>query len=180
MANSICSNVVGRGSIVLMARIVGGAGVAIRSLDVLTIEYSVYEVDPFWPEQLTVMRGHCAEPLSARDVLFDSPQVGDGWDLDDVGYNFRHEIKLMQGHPFANWKHSYEAVYQLTLCNGRRADIRFKIRRSMQGLPPPRSLREWLPHCARATLSRPCSFGPSPQGGGSMTAHIASSIRSQQ
>src|SRR5688500_2252814 len=26
----------------------------------------------------------------------------------------------------------------------------------------PESLRDGLPHCARATLGRPCSFGPSP------------------
>ena len=34
------------------------------------------------------------------------------------------------------------------------------------GWPPPsRSLRERLPHCARATLGRPCSFGPVPAEG---------------
>lgn len=34
------------------------------------------------------------------------------------------------------------------------------------GLPPPCLLRNTLPHCARATLGCPCSFSPSPQGGG--------------
>jgi hypothetical protein len=128
MANSVFSKAVGRGSIVLMARIVDSAGVAIRPSDVVAIEYSAYEVDAFWPEQRQVMRGHRAVPLVVRYALFDSPQVGCGWDVDDVGYNFRHVFRFEREHPFSNAEHGYEVMYQLTLCNGRRAGVRFRLR----------------------------------------------------
>jgi hypothetical protein len=36
-------------------------------------------------------------------------------------------------------------------------------------ITPPSSHRDQLPHCARATLGRPCSFGPSPSRGGDRT-----------
>jgi hypothetical protein len=129
--------VVGRGSIVLMARIVDSTGVAIRSSDVVAIEYSVFEVDAFWPEQRQVMRGHRAVPLVVRDVLFES---------------------------------------------GRRTDVQFKLRCSaLQNPLPVRYASDYrtATNAARrcpATLSRPCSFGPSPQGGGSMSAHPASGV----
>ena len=137
MAMSICSKEVGRGLAVLMARIVDSDGVAIRPSDVSAIEYSVYELDPFWPEQLSVMRGHRAVRLDVGDVLFDSLQVGRCWGIDDVGYNFRHEIQLVQERPVSNAEYGYEVLYQLTLCNGRRTSVRFKLRSLHRETPSP-------------------------------------------
>jgi hypothetical protein len=124
-ANGICGKALASGSIVFMARIVDGAGAAIRPLDVIGLEYSAYEVDPFWPEQLTVMRGHHAVPLAARDVLFDSPLVGRFWSLDDVGYNFRHELMLESREPWPNSEHRFEVAFQLTMVKGGRSIVRF-------------------------------------------------------
>ncbi|HEX2475506.1 MAG TPA: hypothetical protein VHK01_12210 [Lacipirellulaceae bacterium] len=148
-ANGICNRTVAGGSIVLMARIVDGAGAAIRPSDVVAIEYSACEVDPFWPEQLTVVRGHHAVPLDTRDVLLDSPQVGRFWSLDDVGYNFRHELTFDSRERSPSAEQRFEVVYQLTMKNGSRTTVRFKLRCSMAGEPPPQ---------------------PSPQGGGSLSA----------
>jgi hypothetical protein len=118
------------GSIVVMARIVDGAGAAIRPLDMRAIDYSVYEVDPYWPEQLTAVRGHRAVPLAVQDVFFDSPQVGRSWSVDDVGYNFRHEIRLGSEPLLPKIEQRYEVAYQLTLFNGRRTSVRFTLRHS--------------------------------------------------
>jgi hypothetical protein len=115
-----------------MARIVEGAGAAIRLSDVVAVEYSAYEVDPFWPEQLTALRGHRAVPLATRDVLFDSPQIGRFWTLDDVGYNFRHELAFDSGEMLANAEQRYEVTYQLTMATGGRMTVRFKLRCSMR------------------------------------------------
>lgn len=136
IANSICSEALASGSIVLMARIVDGAGTAIRPLDVRAIDYSVYEVDPYWPEQLSVTRGHRSERVNVRDVLFDSLRVGRCWSVDDVGYNFRHEIKFARPALSRN-DERYEVVYQLTLFNGHRIAVRFKLRCAVLGNPLP-------------------------------------------
>ncbi len=111
-----------------MARIVDRVGAAIRPPDVVAVEYSAYEVDPYWPEQLTVMRGHHAVPLATRDVLFDSPQVGRYWSLDDVGYNFRHELTFDCRERLPKAEQRFEVVYQLTMRNGCRTTVRFKLR----------------------------------------------------
>jgi hypothetical protein len=136
-ANGICSKALASGSIVLMARIVDGAGAAIRPSDVTALEYSAYEVDPFWPEQLTVLRGHHAVALAARDVLFDSPQVDSGWGVDDVGYNFRHEIKFAGDEPLQRARERIEVAYQLTFVSGRRTSVRFILQCSVLETPSP-------------------------------------------
>jgi hypothetical protein len=109
---------------------------------VVGIEYWVYEVDPFWPEQLTVMRGHRAVPLSARKVLFNSLQTGNGWGVDGVGYNFRHEIQLAREPSLPKSGQRYEVAHQLTLLKGCRTGVRFILRcaepeKPLPG-PPPR------------------------------------------
>jgi hypothetical protein len=128
MAMSICSKAVANRSIVLMARIVDGEGVAIRPLDVRAIECSVYEVDPYCPEQLTAVRGHRAVRLAARDVLFDSPRIGRSWSVDEVGYNFRHEIRLVRKPLLPRTELGYEIAYELTMIGGRRSTMRFSLR----------------------------------------------------
>jgi hypothetical protein len=131
-ANGMCGKALASGTIVLMARIVDAAGAAIRPSDVAAMEYSAYEVDPFWPEQLTVLRGHRAAPLATRGVLFDSPQVGRGWSLDDDGYNYRHELSFDCCERWPDTEQRFVVAYQLTMAGGGRATVRFKLRCSMR------------------------------------------------
>ena len=127
-ANGICCKALASWSIVLMARIVDAAGVALRPSDVIGLEYSAYEVDPFWPEQLTVLRGHHAVPLAAREVLLDSLRVGRFWSLDDVGHNFRHELTFDWRERSPNAEQRFEVAYRLTMVHGGRTTVRFKLR----------------------------------------------------
>jgi hypothetical protein len=135
--NGICGKTLASGSIALMARIVDSAGAGIRPSDVLAIEYSAYEIDPYWPEQLTVVRGHRAVPLAVPHVLFDWVQVGDGWGVDDMGYNFRHEIRFAGDEPLQGAGPRFEVAYQLTFVGGRRTSVRFKLRCSALDNPLP-------------------------------------------
>ena len=128
-ANGICSKRLASGSVVLMARIVDGDGMAIRRSEVIAVEYSLYEVDACWPEQLTAVRGGRAVPLAVGDVLFDSPQIGHFWSVDEVGYNFRHEVDFGWDQPLAKTGWCYEVVYQLTMTTGQTANVRFRIGR---------------------------------------------------
>jgi hypothetical protein len=116
------------GSAILMARILDGAGVAIRRSDVIAIEYSAYELDPCWPEQLTAICGHRAIALAVDEVLFDSPQVGRLWSLDDVGYNFRHEIHFGWDRVFPKAALRYEMRYELVSVSGEKTIVRFMLR----------------------------------------------------
>jgi hypothetical protein len=81
------------GLIVLLARLVDSAGVAIRPGDVAAMEYSIYRVDRdghFRREPISEI----ALQLNVDNVLFDAPQLDHVWRVDGVGYNFRHEIDL--------------------------------------------------------------------------------------
>jgi hypothetical protein len=137
IANGICSKALASGSIVLMARIVDGAGAPIRRSDVIAIEYSLYEIDPCWPEQYTVVRDHREVLLAARDLLFDSLQVGRLWSMDDVGYNFRHEFAVGFIPEFAEAGRRYEVAYQLTTADWRRTSVRFRFGSAVLGNPRP-------------------------------------------
>lgn len=130
-ANGICSKALASWSIVLMARIVDRAGATIRPLDVRAIEYSLCEVDPYWPAQLTALRSHRAVPLAVRDVLFDSLQDGRAWTVDDLGFNFRHEINFGADEPSSQAGCCYELVYRLTMKIGQTTTVRFLLGCSM-------------------------------------------------
>jgi hypothetical protein len=137
ITNGICGKALASGSIVLMARIVDGAGAAIRPLDVRAIEYSVYEVDPYWPELLSVTRGHRSVRVNVRDVLFDSLQVERSWSVDHVGYNFRHELTLDCRDPLSNAEQRFEVAYQVTMSNVGKSIVRFTLRCSILENPSP-------------------------------------------
>ena len=116
------------GSAVLMARIVDRAGVTIRRSDVLVIVYSIYEVDPCWPENWAAVAGHERVPLPVADVIFDTLQLGDPWTLDSVGYNFLHELDASEHPPFPRPSTHYEICYRLFPTNGQETIIRFQVR----------------------------------------------------
>jgi hypothetical protein len=71
-------------SIVLLARIVDGAGRPVRAADVVGIESSVWEVDSYMP-----IARIGANPF---EVILPSLVRGQSWTVDDVGYNFRHDL----------------------------------------------------------------------------------------
>jgi hypothetical protein len=127
-AHGICGSASKNGTVVLMARIVDGAGVAIRRLDIARIEYSIFELDSLWPEQLTVVFGHNVVPLVLNEVVFDSFQMDDLWAVDDVGYNFRHEIRGDTDGVWPKKGFRYEIRYEL-LASGKTTVVRFRLRR---------------------------------------------------
>jgi hypothetical protein len=71
-------------STVLLARILDGAGQPVRSADVVGIECSVWEVDSYMP----VARID-ANPF---EVVLPSLVRDQSWMVDDIGYNFRHDL----------------------------------------------------------------------------------------
>lgn len=102
-----------RGLAVLMARIVDLDGAAVRRADVESIWFSA--------------PGTAAVAINVDDVLFDALQNGGAWTLDDVGYNFRHEIgdEVPQ---IAARPRCFGLEYELTLSHGETTRLRFQVR----------------------------------------------------
>src|SRR5262245_35762238 len=76
-AKDMCGGVRTRESAVLMARVVDGAGVAVRCADVEAIRYAMHRVDAFWSRNdLLTAFGRGGIALDVCDVFFDSLQTG--------------------------------------------------------------------------------------------------------
>jgi hypothetical protein len=127
-ANDIYGTAFKNGSAVLMARIVDSEGVVIQTSGVSEIEYSVYELDPCRPDVLSVVAGHDGVALDAGDVMFDTLQTGGLWTVDEVGYNFRHEIDVSQDEAFPKAGTQYQVRYEISPSSGQKTIVRFQIR----------------------------------------------------
>jgi hypothetical protein len=127
-ANDIYGTAFKNGSAVLMARIVDSAGVVVQPSGIDEIEYSVLELDPCRPDVQTVVAGHDGVALDVGDVIFDSLQTGGLWTVDEVGYNFRHEIDVSQDEALPKAGAQYQVRYQFSPTDGQRTIVRFQLR----------------------------------------------------
>jgi hypothetical protein len=116
------------GSAVLMARIVDSAGDEVQQAGVTAIKYSIYELDQCRPDNLTVVTGHDGVSISVSNVVYDTLQTGGLWTLDEVGYNFRHEINVSSAEAFPKAGAQYQVRYELTPTAGQRTIVRFQLR----------------------------------------------------
>jgi hypothetical protein len=71
-------------SVVLLARILDAAGRPVRATDVVGIECTVRDVDSYMPGA-----GIDANPF---EVILPSLVRDQSWTVDDIGYNFRHDL----------------------------------------------------------------------------------------
>jgi hypothetical protein len=127
-ANDIYGTAFKNGSAVLMARIVDSDGENIEQASVSAIEYSVYELDPCRPDNLTVVTGHDGVTLDVSDVVFDTLQTGGLWTVDETGYNFRHEIDVTGSEAFPKAGTHYQVRYEITPVGGQKTIVRFQLR----------------------------------------------------
>ena len=123
-ATAKCGTTLQHGAAILMARLVDGGGAPIRPEHVHAIECSIFEVDPCWPNNLSIVPDYHAISLDVADVVFDSPQIGESWTVDEMGYNFRHEIACRHGQ-FPKTSFRYEVRYVFTIASGRQTVVRF-------------------------------------------------------
>ena len=116
------------GTAVLMARVVDGDGDEIEQADVSAVEYSVFELDPCRPDNLAVVPGHDQVSLTVSSVVYNTLQTGGLWTVDEVGYNFRHEINVSTAEAFPKAGAQYQVRYELTPTAGQRTIVRFQLR----------------------------------------------------
>lgn len=116
------------GTALLMARIVDSAGANVQQAGIAAIEYSILELDPCLPDQQTPVAGHDGVELDVEGVIFNALQTGGLWTVDDVGYNFRHEIDVTETEAFPKAGAQYQVRYQLTPTTGQKTIVRFQLR----------------------------------------------------
>ncbi len=125
----ICEAVFENGVAVLMARIVDSAGACIRPSQIELAVYCMRELDPCNPARSRAVRGHKAVRLDVDEVLRETLETGRLWDLDTVGYNFRHEIRPNRSGSFPKAGAQYEIRYAFLPRNHREpVIIRFHVR----------------------------------------------------
>jgi hypothetical protein len=128
LAKDIYGTAFKNGTAVLLARIVNSDGDEVQQADVSTVKYSVFEIDPCQPDNLTVVAGHDDVSLTVSDVIYDSLQTGGLWTVDSTGYNFRHEINVTSAEAFPKAGAQYQVRYELTPSAGQRTIVRFQLR----------------------------------------------------
>ena len=61
-------------------------------------------------------------------VIFNALQTGGLWTVDEVGYNFRHEINVSSSEAFPKAGVQYQVRYELTPTTGQKSIVRFQLR----------------------------------------------------
>jgi hypothetical protein len=115
-------------SIVLLARIVDGAGRPILPSQVATIEYSVLARGSCRSEYFATGSERLAADLTVSDVLSPMLVNDDSWSVDVAGYNFRHDIDL-GAHEFTPEVSGHvEVRYVFTQTDNTRSIVRFHLK----------------------------------------------------
>ncbi len=127
IAKDIYGTVFERGSAQLLARVIDSDGIPILIGDISTVQYTIYEADTCRLDQWTEVTGHVAVPLSANAVLFDTLQLGQPWDIDTVGYNFRHDLSVSTNEAFPNAGRIYQIRYEIQPTAGEVIILRFQV-----------------------------------------------------
>lgn len=116
-----------QGTVTLLARVVGADGQPVQPAEISTAEYSIYLLDDADPDSRSPVDGHSGVVLVPSDVLFDTLQHDALWDVDEVGYNFRHEPQVSQYPAFAVAGRRYLVEYRLLPGAGEVIVVRFRI-----------------------------------------------------
>jgi hypothetical protein len=108
-------------STLLLARIVDGAGRPIGPTDVRQLVCGVREIDSCWSGRLCV-------GVSPANAILPELVVDELWKVDDVGYNFRHDIGRLVNIVAALASGHMEVKYDFRFGDERRAEVRFYLR----------------------------------------------------
>ncbi len=128
IAKDILGSVFSNGSAVLLARVVDSQGLPVTQASVASVEYSIFALEVDDPLTLTAVVGHEAVTLDIADVIFDTLQNDAAWTLDEVGYNFRHEVDVTTNEAFPQVGRVYQIRYEMLPLSGQKIVFRFQVR----------------------------------------------------
>ena len=126
-ASDIHGVVFKNGSATLLARIVGSDGSLVTQAQIASADYTVYLLDENDPDAGTPVTGHADVALGVNLLIYDSLQNDDLWDVDALGYNFKHVLDISVHEAFATAGRSYRIVFRLTPTSGQVILVRFRV-----------------------------------------------------
>ncbi len=127
-AKDIQGTVFRNGTAVLLARIVDGHADAVNQASLASGSYTIFALTQDHPQVLTVVEGHEDVALDVEVVIFNSLQTDNGWTVDEVGYNFRHELDVSAEEAFSEAGRVYQVRYELVPVTGQKIVFRFQLR----------------------------------------------------
>lgn len=129
MANAaeIHGTVFKNGSATLLARVVGADAMPVATADIASVRYTIYLLDDDDPDAGTAVEGHTAVDLAVSEVILDGLQTDAMWDVDAVGYNFKHELDVTTAQAFATAGRNYRIVFELMPQSGQPILVRFRV-----------------------------------------------------
>lgn len=111
----------------LLARLVDEYGDPISPAEIVSAVYSIDEAPLDYSAPPTAVTGHQSRSLTVADVLNDTLQLDAAWDVDGVGYNFKHTPDASTDAPFPDAGATYEVRYTFTNSAGLPVVFRFRI-----------------------------------------------------
>jgi hypothetical protein len=115
------------GSATLLARVVGSDGSAIGQADIASAKYTAYLLDETDPDAATAITGHVDVSVEVASLIYDSLQKDDLWDVDEVGYNFKHVLDVSSHQAFPVAGRIYRVVFALSPNSGQGILVRFRL-----------------------------------------------------
>jgi len=126
-ASDIRGTVFKNGSATLLARVVGANAAVIVQADIASAAYTVTLLDDDDPAAGAAVEGHTDVAVDVAGLIFDTLQTDDLWDVDAIGYNFKHVLDVAENQAFATAGRNYRVVFQLTPNSGQVLLVRFKV-----------------------------------------------------
>jgi len=115
------------GSATLLARVVGADAAAVVQADVASAKYTVYLLDDTDADHETPVDSHEDVSLTVAECIYNELETDDLWDVDSIGYNFRHVLDVSSNPAFAIAGRSYRVVVLLTPNAGQVILVRFRV-----------------------------------------------------
>jgi len=126
-AQDIYGTVFRGGTALLLARVVAEDGHPITPGEIASAEYSIFEVDPEEPESRREIAGHFARQVPVADLLSEQLRTDFPWDMDEVGYNFRHVLDVSEEPAFPTAGRHYLVEFILRPVEGQIILVRFRV-----------------------------------------------------
>jgi hypothetical protein len=126
-AADIFGTVFKNGSATLLARVVGTNGTPIQQAQIASAQYGVYLLDHDDPDAATAVLGHDGVSINVSSLIFDTLQTDGAWDVDQMGYNFKHVLDVSTNGAFTEAGRTYRIVFELSPASGQIILVRFRV-----------------------------------------------------
>ena len=115
------------GSAILLARVVGADGHLLLRANLASARYTLYQLEDHDPDAAAPVSGHSNVSVPVASLVYDSLQKDALWDVDDVGYNFKHVLDVSSHPAFPTAGRNYRVVFTLAPTGGQVILVRFRV-----------------------------------------------------